>query len=236
MSDQHTATALRLMNDPLNRHGRLEEVAAENPDLGLNGYGHDDDQPPRWPQDQLRRALLWLAVCEPRKRLAREGSYALKHQAERLAGGYVSNGALICAALMCGLRVQPRPSGPNARIALKAPATGSDRHLLACRSTDCTGACLLANDWAAIRAWKYPALPELVGRAGFLWVHLSPHIQHDLDANYQESRTYLQAEESVYRIGSLLTDIAPEAHHAWGWCDQCDSHHIEPCNQERLGL
>ena len=121
MSDQHTAMALRLMNDPLSRHGRLEEVAAENPGLGLNGYGHEDDRPPSWPEDQIRRALLWLAVCEPRGRLASEGSYTLKHQAELLAGGYVSNGALICAALMCSLRVQPQTPGPNAKIALKAP-------------------------------------------------------------------------------------------------------------------
>lgn len=234
MSDQHTATALRLMNDPLSRQSRLEEVAAENPDLGLNGYGHDDDQPPPWPQDQLRRALLWLAVCAPRKRLASEGSYALKHQAERLAGGYVSNGALICAALMCGLRVQPQPPGPNARIALKAPPTGPDRHLLACQSSRCEGTCLLANNWAAIRAWRYPTLPELVGLAGFLWMHLPPHIQDDLKADHHENRIYLQAEEAVYRIGSLLSDIAPEAHQAWGWCDLCDSHHIEPCDQEPL--
>lgn len=236
MSDQHTALALRLMNDPLSRHGRLEEVAAENPGLGLNGYGHEDDRPLSWPEDQIRRALLWLAVCEPRKRLAREGSYTLKHQAERLTGGYVSNGALICAALMCSLRVQPQPPGPNARIALKAPPAGSDGHLLACQSTNCTGACLLVNDWAAVRAWRYPTLPELVGRAGFFWVHLHPHIQDDLNAGYQESRTYLQVEESVRRIRSLLTDIAPEAHQAWGWCDQCDSHHIESCDLERLGL
>ena len=232
MSEQHTATALRLMNDAHTRTSRLVTVMAASPDLGLNGYGGPDDPPATWPEDQLRRALLYLAVCEPRKRWAAEGSYALKHRAESLAGGYVCNGALICAALMCGLQVQPQP--PNTKIALKAPPTGDDGHLLACHAPDCKGACLLTNSWAAIRAWHYPSLPELVGRAGFLWAYLPPHIQDHLHHDYS-SGAHLHVAEEMASIRQALEEHAPEAHHTWGWCDPCDNHHIAPCDQEPLG-
>ncbi|VVO32102.1 hypothetical protein [Pseudomonas fluorescens] len=46
------------------------------------------------------------------------GSYGLKHVAERLVGNYVSNGALICAAIALGFTVDDRGSKewPNALI------------------------------------------------------------------------------------------------------------------------
>jgi hypothetical protein len=47
-------------------------------------------------------------------------SYRLKHVAERWAGRYVSNGALIAAATYLGLKMS-RPYGPNVRIAAAVP-------------------------------------------------------------------------------------------------------------------
>ena len=231
MSEQHTATALRLINDMHARDTRLGTVTANDPTLGLNGYGNATDAPAAWPPDQLRRALLYLAVCEPRKR-ASEDSYTLKHRAEELTGGYICNGALITAALMCNLPVRPQP--PNAKIALKAPPLANDGHLLACQASRCEGACLLTNSLTAIRAWHYPSLQELVGRAGFLWYDLPAHIQDHLHHDYA-SGARLHVAEEVASIRQALEQHASQAHHAWGWCDPCHDHHIEPCDQEPLG-
>lgn len=230
MSEQHIATALRLINDPHARDGRLIAVATRSPALGLDGFGNPADVPAAWPPDQLRRSLLYLAVCEPRKR-ASEGSYTLKHRAEKLTGGYICNGALICAALMCDLPVRPQP--PNAKIALKAPPQGNDGHLLACQAERCDGACLLTNSLTKIGAWHYPSLQELVGRAGFLWAYLPAHIQDDLRADYTNGAHSHVAGE-LASIRHALEQHSPEAHHAWGWCDECQDHHIEPCHQEPL--
>jgi hypothetical protein len=55
-------------------------------------------------QDQVDRAKLFLGQLTPTKR-ALASSYGLKHAAER-GGRYVSNGAMICAAIVLGLKVK----------------------------------------------------------------------------------------------------------------------------------
>jgi hypothetical protein len=64
--------------------------------------------------------------CRRTKTIRRRiGSYGLKHEAERLAGGYISNGALIAAACLEGYAVERE--GPNARFSLSF--TGEYRRL-----------------------------------------------------------------------------------------------------------
>src|SRR5215469_4734871 len=75
--------------------------------------------PPSPPQeDQVETALAYLALLKPTK-VAALGSYGLKHRAEEWGRdnghcSYVTNGALIEAAIRLGLRVVP--TGITARI------------------------------------------------------------------------------------------------------------------------
>jgi hypothetical protein len=103
------------------------------PRLGANGF----PVPPNWGYeikrrtdlievDQVVTALTFLRLGVRTKRTI-QCSYALKHQAEdwgALNGlsSYVSNGALICAAIYLGLSVVPRPENPNADIAISTRA------------------------------------------------------------------------------------------------------------------
>jgi hypothetical protein len=61
------------------------------------------------------RAVEWLRHI-PRRKTVNLGSYGLKHQAERWGGDYVSNGALIAAAIQLGFEVKRIPGTPNALI------------------------------------------------------------------------------------------------------------------------
>jgi hypothetical protein len=71
--------------------------------------------------DQVATALAFLRLCE-RTKTPRQGSYGLKHVAERWGEAtdrapYVSNGALIVAALALDLVVEPHGYGsPNAIV------------------------------------------------------------------------------------------------------------------------
>lgn len=75
--------------------------------------------------DQVATAIAFLSMFEPTK-TGRISSYCLKHAAERYGGrrglcSYVSNGALIAAALQLGFVVEEYPMGygpqsPNAKI------------------------------------------------------------------------------------------------------------------------
>lgn len=57
---------------------------------------------------QVETARAFLSGCVPVKtRPAASHSYGLKHAAERWGKSYVSNGALIQAAIDLGLRVEP---------------------------------------------------------------------------------------------------------------------------------
>lgn len=69
------------------------------------------------PEDEVEWAYDWLAWhSRPRKTFNRQiGSYGLKHLAEKKRG-YISNGALILAALRRGLQVDAREDSPNVDI------------------------------------------------------------------------------------------------------------------------
>jgi hypothetical protein len=65
-------------------------------------------------------AIAFLRLCK-RGRIARLGSYHLKHCAEQWGAlnglsSFVSCGALIAAAVYLGYTVEPHVSGPNANI------------------------------------------------------------------------------------------------------------------------
>lgn len=82
---------------------------------GLVRKGHR--HPPRRPEEDgpcnpvdyypgsLDRATRWLQEVAKRSEKAEANSYTLKHVAERWGGDYVSNGALIQAALDLGFTV-----------------------------------------------------------------------------------------------------------------------------------
>jgi|GEM_PF-3152854 len=83
-------------------HGRLEEGTAD-----LAGSRHF--------AGEFERAVKFLERLPKRKTVNTRdgGSYQLKHVAERWAGDYVSNGALILAAIHCGFVVTPDAASPN---------------------------------------------------------------------------------------------------------------------------
>jgi hypothetical protein len=81
--------------------------------------------------DEFMRAVAFLSRFGRRKTInTRSGSYGLKHDAERFAGGYVANGMLIAAALALGFSAKPTdPGSPNAFFNIRSKlATPADRH------------------------------------------------------------------------------------------------------------
>jgi hypothetical protein len=71
-------------------------------------------------EDQVKRAMRFLRECAVPHKRKKGYSYTLKHIAEDYAGGYVSNGALIEAALRLGYRVVPEGwHSPNAYVYLR---------------------------------------------------------------------------------------------------------------------
>lgn len=62
---------------------------------------------------EIARASRWLqGIPTVSRATARNvGSYSAKHQAERWAGGYVREGALIVAALAAGVPIKPYSQG-----------------------------------------------------------------------------------------------------------------------------
>ena len=70
-------------------------------------------------EEQVERATKFLRECTKRSDRKKGYSYGLKHMAEEYAGDYVSNGALIEAALRLGYRVVPEDErSPNAFVYL----------------------------------------------------------------------------------------------------------------------
>ncbi len=65
--------------------------------------------------DEFERAVRWLEQV-PRTQTPRAFSYKLKHEAEHWAGGYVSPGAFLAAALHLGIPVERIPNSHNARV------------------------------------------------------------------------------------------------------------------------
>ena len=118
MSD-HTSAAVEVSN-PLSEPPRWRF-----PRFGANGlYPGRRNEPSPIQPDQVATAMAFLQRLKPTQR-GYISSYALKHAAEnwgRDVGmcAYVSNGALILAALLLGLVVRPydedRYLNPNAAI------------------------------------------------------------------------------------------------------------------------
>lgn len=110
----------------------LVRLAAARPDLvdyGLMPLGWKPPGMGEVPRDRpgvegTRRALAALQACEPVPPRSRRvpTSYALKHQLEP-RHGYVTNGELIAAALILGIRVRPCPGSPNPDVFARPPAT-----------------------------------------------------------------------------------------------------------------
>lgn len=98
----------------------------KRPDLTIDGI-HGDERPDFLERrtelivgvDQFERAVRWLSQIPRTTHPNRSfGSYFAKHAAERWAGAYVSNGALIAAALYIGHPIEDCPSRINCHIAV----------------------------------------------------------------------------------------------------------------------
>ncbi len=101
---------------------------------GLTSYGFDlprgTDYLDDWAEGistkhalEIHRAACWLDGMETVKHPDRFGSCGLKHSAERWAGAYVREGALIVAALALGVPIKPYGrQGHGAHIGVSAAA------------------------------------------------------------------------------------------------------------------
>jgi hypothetical protein len=71
---------------------------------------------------EFKNACDFLSGCLLRKTVNRKmgGSYGLKHKAERWAGDYISNGALIAAAIHLGIRFEQDNDSPNVHLAVSS--------------------------------------------------------------------------------------------------------------------
>ncbi len=88
---------------------------------GLKHYYKDrpdlSSTPPNPEEVELCRDFL-RTYCKPSTK--GRGSYPMKHTVERVMGQYVSNGALIVAAIMEGYEQRPT-DGPNTYILAQHP-------------------------------------------------------------------------------------------------------------------
>jgi hypothetical protein len=103
----------------LNRADRIiVTVAVSHPNVKASGFSESDDHP--LDRAHVATAFAFLAQCAKSKNLE-GGSYGLKHAAETWGGfnafsGYISNGALIAAAICLGFMVKWHALGLNAGI------------------------------------------------------------------------------------------------------------------------
>lgn len=116
----------------------LEQVLKTNPDLGQNGFRQPRDTDEKHEEyrqiddEFLLEFVLcteWLRRTKSRKTINKVvTSYGIKHMAESDVGHYVSNGALLCAAIF--LRVDLARDwrlGPNAWLAISIPKRWSNQ-------------------------------------------------------------------------------------------------------------
>ncbi|MFG3710850.1 hypothetical protein [Micromonospora sp. NPDC047730] len=111
----------------------VDRILNEHPTLGEYGYNHPDADTAEEldiSRRRLRRQVAdiqsaydWLLTLHP---LPDGGlwptSYSLKHDGERSGKiGYVTNGAMIVAALLAQLPMRLDPPNPAVRVALTAP-------------------------------------------------------------------------------------------------------------------
>lgn len=99
----------------------IEVARAKEPRLRNGGFSDTPDKPEHEMRSaEVATAIAFLCRCRPTKTTSLS-SYGLKHAAERWgeangAEPYVSNGALIAAALYLGLRVKLYNASLNAMI------------------------------------------------------------------------------------------------------------------------
>ncbi len=87
--------------------------------LSADGFGKSPGVSLHSCADQIDAALAYLKAGAPDDHAPSSGmySYGLKHRAERWAGRYISNGAMIAAAFMLGWKVKRDTlAGLNATI------------------------------------------------------------------------------------------------------------------------
>lgn len=94
---------------------RIVDVLKNHPTITEQGYDGDGNY-----QNLLINCEVFERCCLILRSIGRSktirknhDSYGLKHILEKIIGGYVSNGAAICALIDCGFRIQVGDKGPN---------------------------------------------------------------------------------------------------------------------------
>ncbi|MBA5779514.1 hypothetical protein H2509_20480 [Stappia sp. F7233] len=89
-------------------HAVAKAVQLDEEGLRIGGPQNGDQaflSKVRW-LEQFDAACRWISVQGKTKKInQRRSSYGLKHQAERVMGGYISNSAMIAAAVHCGFNL-----------------------------------------------------------------------------------------------------------------------------------
>ena len=81
--------------------------------IDANGVVVREAGDPPYPSE-IEICRQWLQLfAQPTARCGRRSSYGLKHDVEKWAGKYVSNGAFITAAIAEGYRTRTWPGSPN---------------------------------------------------------------------------------------------------------------------------
>jgi hypothetical protein len=97
----------------------LDSIMERHPLLSADGFDAKDPIDLRSRADQIDAALAYLRAGAPLDSAPSAGMYShgMKHRAEEWAGLYISNGAMIAAALMLGWKVKRDAiSGSNATV------------------------------------------------------------------------------------------------------------------------
>jgi len=70
--------------------------------------------------DEFKRSVQWLSQCQTTKMASinSPSSYTLKHFAEKATGNYISNGALITAAIYLNIPLKTFTDSPNPGIGI----------------------------------------------------------------------------------------------------------------------
>ena len=106
----------------------LKRVIKEEPSLYRYGVNTFSVAPKRPGFKEFEICCRWLSRFK-RVKIPRVSSYYLKHVVERLAGTYISNGALIAAAIHLKIPMRFYPGWPNVDIGIskKCPYLSDDR-------------------------------------------------------------------------------------------------------------
>jgi len=94
----------------------------QNPSYKINAHGLLNKKDPRnepLEAAEVSRCTAHLKEFWVPSKSVTQGSYGLKHRVENTHGGYCTNGSLIQAAELLGLRIEPDGSGINADIYVK---------------------------------------------------------------------------------------------------------------------